>query len=76
MKYKLTYRMARRNPDPFKGTPAEAIPSGRVACFVEEVEKSRILTRMKELQNEHNEEVKYNSTLPQFIQFFPLETIQ
>ena len=67
--------MARGNPVLHKGTPAETVPSGQVACFTEEVEESLVLARMKELQNEHNEEVKYSRELPQFIQFFPIEKV-
>jgi len=65
MKYKLTYRIARKIKD----------IAGQVGLFTENVEGIDILKRMKEIEKEHNANVEGIRALPQFAHFFPIEKV-
>ena len=55
--------------------PGAEIPSGQVSCFTETVDENLILQRMKEIETEHNANVKDCPDLPQFAQFLPIEKV-
>ena len=66
MQYKLTYKIVRTN-------PSDAVMG--VGLYSEQVEDNLILSRMKEIQDEHNNNVKDIRTLPQFADFSPIELV-
>jgi len=65
MKYRLTYRICRNNKIP-KNIPLEAtpLPSGTLQWWNEDVEFDNILTRMKEIEEEHWEATLQGRYLP------------
>jgi hypothetical protein len=67
MPYKLTYRIARQR--------EALIPTVELGLFSEQVEENLILSRMKEVQNEHRANVENVRGLPQFALFFPIENV-
>lgn len=69
MNYKLTYRISRKSQD-------ASCPTFTVGAWTEQVEESLILHRMKEIQEEHNENVKGLIGVPQFALFFPIEKVE
>ena len=74
-KYKLFYRIARiTNPIKYMGTMGETWATGKVCIFSEVVDGANILKRMKEIEIEHNTNVR-RSNPPQFAQFFPIQEI-
>lgn len=74
-KYSLVYRIVRKRPTVGLGTPGESIPTYDLHWFAENVEGSVVLQRMKEIEIEHRENVKYLRDLPQFAQFSPIKEI-